>query len=1055
MALPASADFTGTGGTAIRTLTNWDGAGSGVNAGACSIQTNTAKATVGSAVGIDWWTGDTFNADQKSSATVTSLASGTYIGVAVRCSGTDGGSNCSGYIFYSDSADGCYLEKYNAGAYTGLAGPGTVFAVNDVIEISVSGTSIVGKVNGVTRLTATDSALTSGAAGICAYGNSTSALDNWSGDNLGAGAPTVSVSDTVTLSETVTVSKATRAASVIDTVTLSEAVTVSVQAAISARTVSVSDTVALSEMVTVASITRATSVTDALTLSEAVTVAVQPAGSRSVNVSDGITLSEAVTVARQAVPTRSISVSETVTLTDRAVVLVPSGLCVAGVLTASSNARYFQNDTGIVLLSGFHTWYTMVDGGVSDPPPTFDYAAWLAFQDTRGGNVFKLWAHETPKDWPDEVNCRFVPLPWARTGLGNAADGKLKFDLATFDEDYFERMRVRAVTAGNAGYYVIVQLFQGWQADQKGLGAGTPAAYHPFAAANNINSIDGNSDDDTDILETRDTAFTAVYNLQKAYIDRVIATVAGLDNVLLEVSNEETATATVRAWQHALIDYIHANDADNHPVGMTWMYPNGSNSSDLYASNADWISYGGNDSTPLASPVVWPDTGATGKVSLWDTDHMGGLVLDPPYAWKAFCRGHNVLFMDSYDGTFGDDWTANASAEKVRYNLGYMQTYAALLDLANVTPQGNLSNTGYALAKTTGSKHQYLAYQPTSGDITLDLTGTAGVLTVEWLRPSTGGTGGGTTVAGGASRSLTNPWPAEDAVVYLWQSTYAKSVSDTVTLSESVTLSVSVIGTLTASAADTVTLGEAVTVSVQAVTVQTVDVADTVTLAEAVTVNVQAVTVRSVSVADTVTLAEAVTVALGTALAVSVADGVTLGESAAVTLPVAGVVYASVADAVTLTEAVTTALQLTGISAGDTVTLSEAVTVTVQIAGLLQVNVSDELTLTDAPATGLALPGVSVADGVTLGESVALAIGYIAPLAIDVSDALGITESLGHAMALPGVSVVDTVTVADIIIAYMLGAAHADWSVVDAAVWRWTLADQAVYTWAFSDRSQS
>jgi hypothetical protein len=224
--------------------------------------------------------------------------------------------------------------------------------------------------------------------------------------------------------------------------------------------------------------------------------------------------------------------------------------------------------------------------------------------------------------------------------------------------------------------------------------------------------------------------------------------------------------------------------------------------------------------------------------------------------------------MDEWAGeTYGHDTRNDATWNVQRANLGYALTYAARLDLANATAQGSLANTGFALAKTTGSPHQYLAYQDVSGNVTLDVSSTAGTLTVEWLRPGTGATQAGGTVSGGASRSLTNPWPAEDAVVYLWQSTYAKQVSDGVTVAESVTVAVSVQGTLAVSVSDAAALAE----SIAAAMVRIAAVTDTATVAESVTV---APLARAASATDSATMGEAVTAALGQ-LAASATDTAT------------------------------------------------------------------------------------------------------------------------------------------------------------------------------------
>ncbi len=55
-----------------------------------------------------------------------------------------------------------------------------------------------------------------------------------------------------------------------------------------------------------------------------------------------------------------------------------------------------------------------------------------------------------------------APHPWSRTGPGKALDGKPKFDLRQFNDDYFTRLRERVKAAGDRGIYVAVMLFEGW-----------------------------------------------------------------------------------------------------------------------------------------------------------------------------------------------------------------------------------------------------------------------------------------------------------------------------------------------------------------------------------------------------------------------------------------------------------------------------------------------------------------------------------------------------------------------------------------------------------------
>jgi hypothetical protein len=434
---------------------------------------------------------------------------------------------------------------------------------------------------------------------------------------------------------------------------------------------------------------------------------------------------------------------------------------IAGVLTVDgTNGRYFRNTAGIVLLAGFHTWYEFYDGSASYPPTGIDYNTWLDYLDTRGVNYHKLWMPETARQWAD-VDHYFDPLPYQRTGPGNAADGRPKFDLTQFNQEYFDRLRQRALLAGNRGHYVVVKFFEGWQIDIHGYYY-YPFDYHWFNSANNINSINGDPDADRNGEETRDLAQTAIVAYQQAYIHKTIDTLNDLDNVLWEISNEDVSTS--QAWQYHWIDDIHtyeAGKAKQHPVGMSSTF-HAANDTELYASNAEWIA------GSAAFPANMTAVDGT-KVYLYDTDHVMGLTNNHVWVWRAFTRGYNPIYMDEYDGAlYGTDRRSDATYERIRYNLGAVLDYAARLDLQHMTPQNSLSDTGYALAKTTGAV-QIVAYQDYSGAFTVNLTGISGTFALEWLRTNatTPTVQSGGTVSGGASRVLTPPWAGEDVIVFL------------------------------------------------------------------------------------------------------------------------------------------------------------------------------------------------------------------------------------------------------------------------------------------------
>lgn len=456
------------------------------------------------------------------------------------------------------------------------------------------------------------------------------------------------------------------------------------------------------------------------------------------------------------------------TISSAATVYAPDLLTsttIGGVLVADgTNGRYFANTAGPVVLAGFHTWYDLQDGGTSNPPTAFGWSTYKSALVSYGVNFTKLWRLESTRHWPSDNTQYFGLQPWARTGPGNAADGDLKFDLTQFNQDYFDRLRARCIELGNAGVYVAIQLFQGFHVDDKPSGGvGTPWTYHPMASANNINSIDGDTDNDGFLEETRATTFTAVYNIQKAFVEKVIDTVNDLDNVLYEIENEGGAYA--ETWQKALVDYIHtyeAGKAKQHPVGMTKIYPSGTNSM-LTSSNAEWISPD-EDLTPAVQ-------NSTSKRWMYDTDHAVGITTDRKWAWIVLTQGYaGAWYMDLWDSGAGGagDTISDATYMQIRRTLGWILDYAAQIDLANATPNNTISSTGYALAKTTGGV-QILAYQSGSGAFTVDLTSITGTFSVEWQRVanSAGTIQAGSNVSGGAIRTLTPPWSGEDVVAFL------------------------------------------------------------------------------------------------------------------------------------------------------------------------------------------------------------------------------------------------------------------------------------------------
>jgi hypothetical protein len=437
---------------------------------------------------------------------------------------------------------------------------------------------------------------------------------------------------------------------------------------------------------------------------------------------------------------KSLAVSLLLFVTScRGTVLQPVRLPIDGTLRVGSlNPRYFTNRSGrSILLTGSTTWANLVDIGLHDPPRRFDYDEYLAFLKKNNHNFFRLYAWEQSHWFPDSPVKKaemawFAPLPYRRVGPGLALDGKPKFDLTKFNDDYFARLRERVAMAGRQGIYVSVMLFNGFSIETKG-GKSNPWKGHPYNKNNNVNGINGDLDGDGEGREVHTLVNPEVLHLQEEYVKRVVDSVNDLDNVLFEISNESRPDS--REWQYHMIRFVkeyESHKPKQHPVGMTVAWPDGSNS-DLLNSPADWISPNGSLS---------PNGSTDGrKVILDDTDHLCGVCGSVAWVWESFLSGRNPIFMDPYDtetefGTSRELDTRMSSWGAERRNMGYVLTYANKIDLTSMIPHEELTSSRFCLANLAPNETAYLVYFP-NGNGTVNVISTS-PLQIEWFRPSTG-----------------------------------------------------------------------------------------------------------------------------------------------------------------------------------------------------------------------------------------------------------------------------------------------------------------------------
>jgi hypothetical protein len=463
-------------------------------------------------------------------------------------------------------------------------------------------------------------------------------------------------------------------------------------------------------------------------------------------------------------------------------------------LKASSNPNYFTDASGRpLILCGSQTWNTLQDWGSQGSVRPLDFDAFVRFLKAHGHNFTLLWRTELPQfhglPTTEHVPPEFTvsPHPWLRTGPGLATDGRFKFDLTRFDENYFNRLRARVRALDEAGIYAGVYLFTGeWL-----LRFRCPTDGYPFSGPNNINGVDdgyrGGAANGLEGLNSISMKSpNGITEFQDAYVRKTIDILNDLPNVLWMVS-EEAPTNSIW-WNHHLIAVVRDYEKTKpfqHPVGYAGL-DNGPDSV-LYNSDADWV-----------APSAWlSPTSSCGigmpacKVNINDSDHSYfGMWNDPPqknrnYVWENFLTGNQVLFMDPYlvyyprqnrnlcqSNRDGIGSVPDPRWENLRNNLGYVLQYARRMDLANMKPDASLCSTGFCLAKTPSAGAEYLAYAPSGGPFTIDLSAMprSRSLAVEWFNPAAGRVISASSVpAGSRSQTFTTPFTG-DAVLHLLDS---------------------------------------------------------------------------------------------------------------------------------------------------------------------------------------------------------------------------------------------------------------------------------------------
>src|SRR5229473_278647 len=156
---------------------NWTLTNNGIN-----ISSNNFVGTVGATNDVAYWSASLFSASQFSEVTLTALnGTSDFPGTAVLLSGS--GASTQGYNCVENTTN-IFIQRINGTSNTTLTSAATTGAIGDILRLEVApGGVLTCYKNGVSTLTATDTAYTSGQPGLFLFGT-TATSKNWSGGNL-------------------------------------------------------------------------------------------------------------------------------------------------------------------------------------------------------------------------------------------------------------------------------------------------------------------------------------------------------------------------------------------------------------------------------------------------------------------------------------------------------------------------------------------------------------------------------------------------------------------------------------------------------------------------------------------------------------------------------------------------------------------------------------------------------------------------------------------------------------------------------------------------------
>ncbi len=343
-----------------------------------------------------------------------------------------------------------------------------------------------------------------------------------------------------------------------------------------------------------------------------------------------------------------------------------------------------------------------------------------------------------------------VIVPWARSNVPGYRNGGNKFDLESWDEHYFERLKDLLTEAKAKDIIVELTLFGNQYGD--GLWCNNPL--HPD---NNIQRIGPSGEGSWSKFQTKNDHQLLAY--QEAMVRKIVTELNDFDNLFYEISNEPyngiTDTTAVDEWHNHMVKLIKDTEAGlpkKHLIATCFsVFDN----PDVSVLNFHYVRV--KEMKPLETLLTLK------KVVNMD-ETMGSVIHSNPTdtrieAWDHILRGGGAYNNLSWEYT-PHNAEGTEDAVKINKYLQNLQRFMSGFDYARMAPDYEmvLAKPDSSFVRVLGEKgKQYAIYLHRSkikGDgkpevwgyeafggirqdeLTIDLP--AGKYEIRWMNPSTG-----------------------------------------------------------------------------------------------------------------------------------------------------------------------------------------------------------------------------------------------------------------------------------------------------------------------------